>query len=33
MLDSGDEDGRLLWMRITRAIEALRQAPPAGRLN
>jgi hypothetical protein len=27
-----DDDGRLLWARITRAIEAL-QAPLSGRLN
>jgi hypothetical protein len=33
MLDRGDEDGRLLWARIRRAIEVLRQTPPAGRLN
>jgi hypothetical protein len=32
MLDCGDDDGRLLWMRIRRAIEAL-QAVPRGRLN
>jgi hypothetical protein len=32
MLDRGDYDGRLLWMRIRRAIEAL-QALPSGRLN
>jgi hypothetical protein len=32
MLDRGDDDGRLLWVRIRRAIEAL-QAPPSGRLN
>ena len=32
MLDRGDEDGRLLWARIGRAIEVL-QAAPAGRLN
>jgi hypothetical protein len=32
MLDRGDDDGRLLWMRIRRAIEGL-QAPSAGRLN
>jgi hypothetical protein len=33
MLHCGDEDGRLLWARIRRAIEVLRQTPPAGRLN
>jgi hypothetical protein len=32
MLDRGDEDGRLLWARIRRAIEAL-QAPSSGRPN
>jgi hypothetical protein len=32
MLDRGDDDGRLLWARIRRAIGAL-QAPPSGRLN
>jgi hypothetical protein len=32
MLDRGDDDGRLLWMRIRRAIEDL-QAPRRGRLN
>jgi hypothetical protein len=32
MLDRGDDDGRLLWMRIRRAIEAL-QAQPLGRVN
>jgi len=32
MLDPGDDDGRLVWARIRRAIEAL-QAPPSGRLN
>ena len=32
MLDRGDDDGRLLWMRIRRAIEDL-QAPPSGRVN
>jgi hypothetical protein len=32
MLDQGDEEGRLLWVRIRRAIEALR-APPSGRPN
>jgi hypothetical protein len=32
MLDRGDDDGRLLWMRIRRAIEAL-QAPRAGELH
>jgi hypothetical protein len=26
MLDRGDDDGRLVWMRIRRAIEAI-QAP------
>jgi hypothetical protein len=30
MLDRGDDDGRLLWARIRRAIEAL-QALPSGR--
>ncbi len=30
MLDRGDNEGRLVWARIKRAIEALR-APPAGR--
>ena len=30
MLDRGDDDGRLLWMRIRRAVEALR-APPQGK--
>ncbi|HJU19328.1 MAG TPA: hypothetical protein VJ770_22975 [Stellaceae bacterium] len=29
MLDRGDRDGRLVWMRIGRAIAAL-QAPPSG---
>jgi len=29
MLDRGDDDGRLLWMRIRRAIETL-QAPRQG---
>jgi len=29
MLDRGDDEGRLLWARIKRAIEAL-QAPPSG---
>ena len=32
MLDRGDDDGRLLWARIGRAIEAV-QARPSGRLN
>jgi hypothetical protein len=32
MLDRGDDDGRLLWVRIRRAIEDL-QTPSAGRLN
>jgi hypothetical protein len=32
MLDRGDDDGRLLWMRIRRAIQDL-QAGPFGRLN
>jgi hypothetical protein len=32
MLDRGDEEGRRVWQRIRRAIEAL-QAPPAGRPN
>jgi hypothetical protein len=32
MLDRGDDDGRLLWAQIRRAIEAL-QAPLAGRLH
>jgi hypothetical protein len=32
MLDRGDDDGRLLWARIRRAIEAL-QTPRRGRLN
>jgi hypothetical protein len=32
MLDRGDDDGRLLWARIRRAIEDL-QALPSGRLN
>lgn len=32
MLDRGDEDGRVVWARIRRAIGAL-QAPPVGRLN
>jgi hypothetical protein len=32
MLDRGDDDGRLLWARIRRAVEAL-QARPSGRLN
>jgi hypothetical protein len=31
MLDRGDEDGRLVWWRIRRAIEDL-QAPPCGGL-
>jgi hypothetical protein len=32
MLDRGDDEGRLLWMRIREAIETL-QAQPSGRLN
>jgi hypothetical protein len=32
MLDRGDDDGRLLWARVRRAIEDL-QARPSGRLN
>jgi hypothetical protein len=32
MLDRGDVDARLLWMRIRRAIKDL-QALPSGRLN
>jgi len=32
MLDRGDQEGRLLWARIRRAIEALQALPP-GRLN
>ena len=32
MLDRGDDDGRLLWARISRAIEAL-QSPRRGQLN
>jgi hypothetical protein len=32
MLDRGDDDGRLVWMRIRRAVEML-QAPPTGRLT
>jgi hypothetical protein len=32
MLDRGDDDGRLSWMRIRRAIEAL-LAQPSDRLN
>ncbi len=32
MLDRGDMDGRLLWLRIKRAIEAL-QAPPSGSIH
>jgi hypothetical protein len=32
MLDRGDDEGRLLWQRIRRAIEAL-QAPSKGKLN
>jgi hypothetical protein len=27
MLDNGDADGRLVWRRIKRAIEALQAAP------
>ncbi len=29
MLERGDRDGQLVWLRIKRAIEAL-QAPPSG---
>jgi hypothetical protein len=32
VLDRGDDDGRLLWAQIRRAIEAL-HAPPVGRLH
>jgi hypothetical protein len=32
MLDRGDRDGQLLWLRIKRAIVAL-QAPQAGRAH
>jgi hypothetical protein len=32
MLERGDRDGQLVWMRIRRAIAQL-QAPPAGRPN
>jgi len=32
MLDRNDDEGRLVWARIRRAIEALR-APPAGPPN
>jgi hypothetical protein len=32
MLDRADDEGRLVWAQIRRAIEALR-APPNGRLN
>ena len=32
MLDRNDDDGRLLWMRIRRAIKAL-QAPTSDTLN
>jgi hypothetical protein len=32
MLDRGDRDGELLWLRIRRAIAEL-QAPPAGSPN
>jgi hypothetical protein len=32
MLDRGDDDGRLLWAQIRRAIEVL-QAPAAGRVH
>jgi len=32
MLDRGDDDGRLQWTRIRRAIEAL-HAPPTGKPN
>jgi hypothetical protein len=32
MLDRGDLDGRLVWLRIKRAIEAL-QAPPEGAVH
>jgi len=31
MLDRGDDEGRLVWVRIRRAIEALRQCRPTGR--
>ena len=30
MLARGDDEGRILWRRITRAVEAL-QAPPSGK--
>jgi hypothetical protein len=33
MLERGDEEGRLTWLRIRRAIEALREAPPPGKAN
>jgi hypothetical protein len=32
MLDRGDDDGQLLWMRIRRAIETL-QRSPSGRVH
>ena len=32
MLDRGDRDGKLLWLRVRRAIVVL-QAPPAGSPN
>jgi hypothetical protein len=32
MLDRGDDEGRILWMRIRRAVETL-QAPPQGKPN
>jgi hypothetical protein len=32
MLDRGDDEGRLVWVRIRRAIEAL-QAPPSSKPN
>jgi hypothetical protein len=30
MLDRGDEEGRLVWVLIRRAIEALHAVPPTG---
>jgi hypothetical protein len=33
MLDRGDDEGRLVWARIRRAVEALQAPPPSGRLN
>jgi hypothetical protein len=33
MLDRGDDEGRLVWVRIRRAIEALQAPPTGGRLN